>query len=86
MNNLLKWNKVVLILIVLTTVVSMISIKKNIYIESDLDKYMPKSHPAFVYSDKVEEIFDIRDAIVIAIENKNGIYNHPTLKKIISIT
>lgn len=86
MQKLLKWNKVILVLIVLTTVVSMISIKKNIYIESDLDKYMPKSHPAFVYSDKVEEIFDIRDAIVIAIENKNGIYNSTTLKKIKSIT
>ncbi len=86
MNNLLKWNKIILILLVLITGASIFSIKKNIYLETNLDKYMPKTHPAFVYSDKVEEIFDIRDAIMIAVENKNGIYNPETLKKVKKIS
>ena len=83
---LLKWNKLILILLVAITAISIMSIKKNIYLETNLDKYMPKSHPAFVYSDKVEEIFDIRDAIMIAVENKNGVYNPTTLKKVKKIS
>ena len=82
----LKNSKLIVLVILVLTVASIYSIKKNIYIETDLDKYMPEDHPAFVYSDKAEEIFDIRDAIMIAIENKGGIYNPETLKKIKSIT
>ena len=74
------------LIILILTIASIYSIKKNVYIETDLDKYMPKDHPAFIYSDKAEEMFDIRDAIMIAIENDKGIYNYNTLKKIKSLT
>ncbi len=50
--------------------------------ETDLDKYMPADHPAFVYSDKAEDWFNIRDGIVIAIEHPDGIYNPDTLQKV----
>ena len=50
--------------------------------ETNLDKYMPADHPAFVYSDQAEEWFNIRDGIVIALENPDGIYNPETLQKI----
>ena len=54
--------------------------------ETDLDKYMPQQHPAFVYSNMAEEWFNIKDGIIIAIENQNGIYNPGTIKKIKDIT
>jgi predicted RND superfamily exporter protein len=60
--------------------------KENAYMETDLDEYMPKEHPAFVYSDKAEEWFHIKDGILIAIENKNGIYNSGSLQKIKDMT
>ena len=41
--------------------------------ETDLDKYMPQEHPAFVYSNQAEEWFNIQDGIIIAIENPRGI-------------
>ncbi|MDP8206108.1 MAG: efflux RND transporter permease subunit [Candidatus Electryonea clarkiae] len=47
---------------------------------------MPHEHPAFVYSDQAEEWFDIKDGIIIAIENRDGIYNPETLTKIKQIT
>ena len=47
---------------------------------------MPQDHPAFVYSDMAESWFDIKDGIIIAFENKDGIYNTGTLKKIKAIT
>ena len=51
-------------------------------IETNLEEYMPESHPAFIKSDKYEDIFGIQDSIVIAIENDNSIYNTATLKQI----
>ncbi|MBA7521025.1 hypothetical protein ES705_13125 [subsurface metagenome] len=37
--------------------------KQNTKMETDLDKYMPQDHPAFVYSDQAEEWFGINDEI-----------------------
>lgn len=59
---------------------------KNARMETDLDEYMPKEHPAFVYNDQAEEWFNIKDGILIAIENPDGIYNPQTLQKIKDIT
>jgi predicted RND superfamily exporter protein len=58
----------------------------NTRMETDLDEYMPKDHPAFVYSDEAEEWFDIKDGIIIAIEHPDGIYNHGTLSKVKDLT
>jgi predicted RND superfamily exporter protein len=58
----------------------------NTRMETDLDEYMPKDHPAFVYSDEAEEWFDIKDGIIVAIEHPDGIYNHGTLSKIKDLT
>ncbi|MDA3944254.1 MAG: efflux RND transporter permease subunit [Bacteroidetes bacterium] len=58
----------------------------NARMETDLDEYMPKDHPAFVYSDMAEDWFNIKDGILIAIENPEGIYNAGTLDKIKDIT
>ena len=58
--------RLILVLIVLGTLANLYSIKQNFALETDLETYMPKSHPAFIFSDKAEEQFDIRDAILIA--------------------
>lgn len=60
--------------------------KENARMETNLDEYMPRTHPAFVYSDMAEDWFNIKDGILIAIENKKGIYNPQTLEKIRDIT
>jgi len=82
----LNHSKLTLFLILLATGASIYSIVTNFALETNLDTYMPKEHPAFVYSDKAEEMFDIRDAIMIAIENKDGIYNQTTFQKIKDLT
>ncbi|MEA2031752.1 MAG: MMPL family transporter [candidate division Zixibacteria bacterium] len=58
----------------------------NSRMETDLDKYMPQNHPAFVYSNKAEEWFNIKDGIIIAIENPNGIFNSVTIEKVKKLT
>lgn len=59
---------------------------QNSSMETDLDKYMPQDHPAFVYSDQAEEWFGINDGIIVALENKNGIYNTATLDTLKQLT
>jgi uncharacterized protein len=59
---------------------------KNARMETNLDEYMPSGHPAFIYSDQAEEWFNIKDGILIALENRSGIYNPRTLGKIRDIT
>jgi len=86
LNRILRYPKILLVIILAITAVFFVVMKKNSRMETDLDKYMPEKHPAFVFSNQAEEWFDIKDAIIIAIENKNGIYNYETLKKIKDIT
>lgn len=83
---IIKYNIGILAVSLLLTIAAMFSLVKNIYLETDLDEYMPHEHPSFAYSDKAEELFDIRDAIVIAIENKKGVYNPTTLQKVKDLT
>ena len=77
------------LIIVITLVVTAFflnEIRQNARMETDLDEYMPQTHPAFLYSDQAEEWFNIKDGILIALENKDGIYNSQTLQKIKDIS
>ncbi len=73
----------------LTVIISALffmQIKQKSRMETDLDKYMPQDHPAFVYSDQAEEWFGINDGIIVAIENQNGIFNTATLDTLKQLT
>ncbi|MDZ7859191.1 MAG: MMPL family transporter [Candidatus Krumholzibacteriota bacterium] len=82
----LKYPKMVLAISLLITAAFFIVMRQNSRMETDLDDYMPQNHPDFVYSNKAEEWFNIKDGIIIAIENRNGIYNTSTLEKVESLT
>ena len=73
-------------LVVAVSVYFIFEMKENARMETNLDEYMPRTHPAFVYSDMAEDWFNIKDGILIAIENKQGICNPQTLEKIRDIT
>lgn len=81
---LISW--VVVVLVLGITVLFINTMQQNARMETNLDEYMPKTHPDFIYSDKAEEWFNIKDGILIAIENKDGIYNSQTLQKIKDIS
>jgi len=86
LNKLLKVPYLVLGVILIITVLFIFPMKENTRMETNLDKYMPEDHPAFVYSDKAEKWFHIQDGIIIAIENKDGIYNYETLEIVKKLT
>jgi predicted RND superfamily exporter protein len=83
---LLNFKWLSMIIIVAVTVFFFTEMKKNTRMETNLDEYMPKDHPAFVYSDKAESWFDIKDGIIIALENKNGVFNTETLDTLKKLT
>ncbi len=83
---LLKYPKIILITTLLISIGFFIVMKNNSRMETDLDEYMPQQHPAFIYSNQAEEWFDIKDGIIIALENKDGVYNYSTLKKVKDLT
>ena len=83
---MLKGSWITMVIIIVITVLFFMAMKENTRMETNLDKYMPHDHPAFIYSDKAEAWFDIKDGIIVAIENKNGIFNYETLDTLKQLT
>ena len=84
-----KFLKAPWIIVAVTIVISaflFMQMKENTSMETDLDKYMPQDHPAFVYSDQAEEWFGINDGIIVAIENQKGVFNAATLDTLKQLT
>ena len=77
---------VIIAVTLIATAVLFMQMKQNSRMETDLDKYMPQDHPAFVYSDQAEEWFGINDGIIVAIENQKGIFNSATLDTLKQLT
>ena len=86
LRNLLKAPWLVAAVIVLISAMFFMQMKQKSRMETDLDEYMPKDHPAFMYSDQAEEWFGINDGIIVAIENQNGIFNTATLDTLKQLT
>ncbi len=70
----------IMIVTVIVSILFFLKMKENSRMETNLDKYMPQENPAFVYSNKAEKWFDIKDGIIVAVQNKKGIYNTKTLQ------
>lgn len=85
-NKHLIWSAAALVMILIVTAFFFDRMVENSRMETDLDEYMPYDHPAFIFSDQAEDMFNIKDGILIAVENKGGIYNPATLKKIKDLT
>jgi hydrophobe/amphiphile efflux-3 (HAE3) family protein len=77
---------IILLIILILTGIGIGAIAKNAKLETDLNEYMPSTHPAFAFSDEAEALFGIEDMILIAIEHPVSIFNEGTLTKIRDIT
>ena len=86
LNKLLKAPWLILAATLIISGAFFFMMKQNSRMETDLDKYMPQDHPAFVFSDQAEEWFGINDGIIVAVENKNGIYNTATIDTLKQLT
>ncbi len=86
LNKLLNYKWLTMVVILAISAFFFLEMRQNTKMETNLDKYMPHDHPAFVYSDKAEEWFDIKDGIIVALENKNGVFNTETLDTLKQLT
>lgn len=80
----LAWSVVIATILISLYFVGLM--RENARMETNLDEYMPKNHPAFIYSDQAEAWFNIKDGILIAIERKDGIFHSETLEIIRDIS
>ena len=86
LRNLLKAPWAVVAVIMVVSALFFMQMRDKSRMETDLDEYMPKDHPAFAYSDQAEEWFGINDGIIVAIENQKGIFNTATLDTLKQLT
>ena len=55
--------------------------------ETDARVYLPRGHEAILYDEKVDDIFGVKDTLIISIVNEeDSIYNPETLERISRIT
>ncbi len=77
--------KSILLIIVLVSVWMFFNLN-NLRWETDARVYMPSGHPAIKYDEKIEELFGVRDALIVVIKNDSGIYNPETLERVERLT
>ncbi len=59
---------------------------RNLQWETDARVYFPKGHPAIEYDELVADTFGVKDSIIIAIVNEQGVFNPQTLARVARIT
>ncbi|NQT97911.1 MAG: hypothetical protein HQ562_09250, partial [Candidatus Marinimicrobia bacterium] len=64
MEKFVKRPVITLIILAVITGFFFMQMKSKSQMETNLDKYMPQDHPAFIFSDQAEEWFDIKDGII----------------------
>ncbi len=71
---------------VLVTFVLALSQLGSLKWETDARVYFPKGHPAIKYDEYVADVFGVKDSIIIAIVNDQGIFNPATLARVARIS
>ena len=60
---------------------------RNLHLEMDSDRLLPKNHPTVVLGDRIKETFNGKYIVVVNVEVKEGsIFNKETLEKVKRIT
>lgn len=60
---------------------------RNLHLEMDTDRLLPKDHPTVMLGDRIREIFNGKYVVVANVEVKDGtVYNQATLGKVKRIT
>lgn len=54
--------------------------------ETDARVYFPPGHPAIMYDELVADTFHVKDSVIIAIVNEDGIFNPETLARVARLT
>lgn len=78
-NYVTSHHKVILIISAALIISSALFIPKMTK-DTSYDAFLPKDDPILTFRNKTKEVFGLKDPMVIAIVNENGVYNTETLK------
>lgn len=81
----IRFPRVSVFLILALTVVAVLQLG-NLRWETDARVYFPPGHPAIEFDELVADVFHVKDAVIVAIFNEDGIYNPETLSRVVRIT
>lgn len=85
-STVIRFPKITLIVILGLTAFFALQLPK-LHWETDARVYLPKGHPAIKYDEKVDDIFGVKDSVIIGIvNNEKSIFNPTTLAHIAHIT
>jgi predicted RND superfamily exporter protein len=74
------------ILIVLALTVLALTQMGKLRWETDARVYFPPGHPAIQFDEMVADVFHVKDSVIIAIVNEEGIFNPETIARVARIT
>ncbi len=80
-----RFPKLVLLAVLIASILAL-SQFGNLEWETDARVYFPKGHPAIKYDEYVADTFGVKDSIIIAISNDDGIFNPQTLARVARIS
>ena len=75
------YSKTVLIIVLLVTL-GFASQLKNLQIDDEILNMIPVNHPARLLQERIEQEFGLRDLVILAIENPDGVFNPESLARI----
>ncbi len=80
-----EFPRAVLLCVLIVTVLAAIA-TTGLKWETDARVYFPPGHPAIMYDELVADTFHVKDSIIIAIVNEDGIFNPETLARVARLT
>ncbi|MDR2876471.1 MAG: MMPL family transporter [Chromatiales bacterium] len=81
----IRYPRAVLLVVLALTVLAALQIR-NLHWETDARVYFPPGHPAIEFDELVADKFHVKDSIIIAIVNENGVFNPETMARVARIT
>lgn len=78
-NYVTSHHKVILFFSVILIIISALFIPKMTK-DTSYDAFLPKDDPILTFRNKTKEVFGLKDPMVIAVVNENGVFNKETLK------
>ncbi len=81
----IQFPRTVLLAVLVITVLAAMMMGKLRW-ETDARVYFPPGHPAIQFDELVADVFHVKDSVIIAIVNEDGVFNPETIARVARIT
>lgn len=79
--NASQFPKIALLLLVGLTI-AFLSRMPNLQVDDEILNMIPQDHPARILQERIEQEFGLRDLVILAVENQQGVFNPESLARV----